>query len=173
MSTEQLYKRVARILEEARGQVARTVNTAMVHAYWHVGREIVNVEQAGRERAGYGDEVIEQLSARLAAAYGRGFSVRNLWSMRQFFFTFPGGSAAARIPQTASAESRRLPKANAARSRQKATTSKPVAPPGAVGSKSRGRARDGDPAVALFPPELAWSHYLVLMRVTKETARAF
>jgi hypothetical protein len=26
---------------------------------------------------------------------------------------------------------------------------------------------------ALFPPELAWSHYLVLMRVTKATARAF
>jgi hypothetical protein len=108
MSTEQLYKCVARILEEARSQVARTVNTAMVHAYWHVGREIVEVEQAGRQRARYGDEVIEQLSARLVAAYGRGFSVRNLWSMRQFFITFPGGSAAARIPQTASAESRHL-----------------------------------------------------------------
>src|SRR5882672_8639821 len=66
MSTEQLYKRVARILEEARSQVARTVNTAMVHAYWHVGREIVEVEQAGKARAGYGDEVVEQLSARLA-----------------------------------------------------------------------------------------------------------
>ena len=43
MSTEQLYRRVARILEEARSQVARTVDAAMVHAYWHVSREIVEV----------------------------------------------------------------------------------------------------------------------------------
>jgi hypothetical protein len=139
MSTEQLYKRVAHILNEARSQVVRTVNTAMVHAYWHVGREIVEVEQAGRQRAGYGDEVIEQLSARLAAAYGRGFSVRNLWSMRQFFLAFPGGSAAARIPQTASAESRHLPEPSAARSRRKATTSKPVTSPSTASSKSRAR----------------------------------
>lgn len=173
MSTEQLYKRVARILEEARSQVARTVNTAMVHAYWHVGREIVQVEQAGNARAGYGDEVIEQLAARLSAAYGRGFSVRNLWSMRQFFLAFPRGSAAAGILQTASAESRRLREPSAERSRRKATTLKPVALPGAGASKSRGPARNGDPVTALFPPELAWSHYLVLMRVTKETARAF
>ena len=165
MSTEQLYKRVARILEQARSQVARTVNTAMVHAYWHVGREIVEVEQAGKPRAGYGDEVIAQLSARLVAAYGRGFSVRNLWSMRQFFLAFPGGSAAARIPQTASAECRRLPDPSAARSRRKS--------PDTAGSKPPGRARDADPSGPLFPPELAWSHYLVLMRVTKEAARAF
>lgn len=49
-----------------------------------MGREIVEVEQAGQARAGYGDEVIEQLAAKLSVAYGRGFSVRNLWSMRQF-----------------------------------------------------------------------------------------
>jgi hypothetical protein len=51
---DELYKRVARILEQARGQVARSVNTAMVRAYWLVGREIVEVEQAGEQRAGYG-----------------------------------------------------------------------------------------------------------------------
>src|ERR1041384_2384874 len=129
MSTERLYKRVARILEKARSQVARTINTAMVHAYWHVGREIVEVEQAGRKRADYGHEVIEQLSARLVAAYGRGFSVRNLWSMRQFFLAFPDGSAAARILQTASAESRHLPQPAAARALRKAIISKRVASP--------------------------------------------
>ena len=47
-----LYERVAAILEETRGRVARTVNTAMVQAYWHIGREIVEVEQAGKSRAG-------------------------------------------------------------------------------------------------------------------------
>ena len=43
---DELYERVAQILEQARGQVARSVNTAMVQAYWLVGREIVEVEQA-------------------------------------------------------------------------------------------------------------------------------
>jgi hypothetical protein len=44
MSSDALYERVAQILEQARGQVARTVNTAMVQAYWLIGREIVEVE---------------------------------------------------------------------------------------------------------------------------------
>jgi hypothetical protein len=42
---ERLYERIAAILDEARSRVARTVNTAMVHAYWLVGREIVEVER--------------------------------------------------------------------------------------------------------------------------------
>lgn len=84
MTDDGLYERVAKILEQARGQVARSVNTAMVRAYWLVGREIVEVEQAGEERASYGDEVIQRLSTRLAATHGKGFSVRNLRNMRQF-----------------------------------------------------------------------------------------
>ena len=46
-----LYERIAAILDDARSRVARSVNSAMVHAYWHVGREIVEVEQSGKERA--------------------------------------------------------------------------------------------------------------------------
>jgi len=72
----QLYQRVAQILEETRGQVARTVNSAMVHAYWQVGREIVEVEQAGELRAGYGDELIARLSVRLKAGSARGSAFR-------------------------------------------------------------------------------------------------
>lgn len=45
---EHLYDRIAAILDEARSRVARTVNTAMVHACWLIGREIVLVEQGGR-----------------------------------------------------------------------------------------------------------------------------
>ena len=52
-----LFKRVAEIIEAARGNVARTVNSAMVHAYWLIGREIVEIEQHGKERAGYGEEL--------------------------------------------------------------------------------------------------------------------
>lgn len=71
---DDLYERVAEILETARSQVARTVNTAMVHAYWLVGREIVEVEQRGEARAGYGDELVRALARRLSEQFGRGFN---------------------------------------------------------------------------------------------------
>jgi len=72
-SLDRLYGRVAGILVEARGAVARTINTAMVQAYWHIGREIFEVEQGG-DRAGYGDMVLERLSKQLVVQFGAGFS---------------------------------------------------------------------------------------------------
>ena len=90
---EALYERVARIIEAARAQVARTVNTAMVHAYWYIGREIVEVEQAGEERAAYGEEVVKRLAERLSKRFGRGFSYASVKRMKQFYLTFPNGSA--------------------------------------------------------------------------------
>lgn len=73
---EKLFERVAEIIDSARGHVARTVNSAMVHAYWLIGREIVEVEQQGKKRAGYGDQLVRQLAARLSESYGKGFSYR-------------------------------------------------------------------------------------------------
>jgi DUF1016 N-terminal domain len=65
-----LLARVLEIVEAARGHAARSVNSAMVHAYWMIGREIVVVEQAGAGRAGYGDEIIERLAERLTQRLG-------------------------------------------------------------------------------------------------------
>ena len=65
-----LFDRIAGIIEAARSQVSRSVNTAMVHAYWFTGQEIVEVEQQGKERAGYGEKVLDRLSARLNARFG-------------------------------------------------------------------------------------------------------
>ena len=56
-----LFGRIVDILEEARSHVARTVNSAMVVAYWLIGREIVEEEQKGQKRADYGKAVIEDL----------------------------------------------------------------------------------------------------------------
>ena len=87
-----LYDRVTQIINAARAHVSRTVNTAMVHAYWLIGREIVEVEQAGEERAGYGEEVVNQLAARLSSRFGRGFATSNVKRMRQFYLAFLEGS---------------------------------------------------------------------------------
>ena len=89
---EALYERVAQIIEAARVHVSRTVDTAMVHAYWLIGREVVEVEQAGKERAEYGRQLIERLAKRLSTKFGKGFSPRTLRRIRQFYLIYPEGS---------------------------------------------------------------------------------
>jgi hypothetical protein len=83
-----LYREIRAVLEEARAGAYRAVNTVMVQAYWHVGRLIVEHEQGGKRRAAYGEAVLEDLSRRLTDEFGRGFTVRNLRNMRQFFECF-------------------------------------------------------------------------------------
>ncbi|HOX46993.1 MAG TPA: PDDEXK nuclease domain-containing protein [Myxococcota bacterium] len=152
---EALFKRVAGIIEAARGHVARTVNSAMVHAYWLIGREIVEVEQQGKVRAGYGDELIDRLAERLADQYGKGFGPRTLRRVRLFFLTYPKGSVLLADPETAEKWTASLSKTGLA----KIWT--------ALLSKSSSADR------VLFPPFLGWAHYLILMRVANPTARAF
>ena len=142
---EQLYERVADILEQARGHVARSVNTAMVNAYWLVGREIVEVEQHGQERATYGEGILVRLSARLQGRFGKGFSRPNLHRMREFFLVFPDGSKIRSGP-----------------------LNKLDGPSEAIRSEVLNKS--GAPS---FPAALGWTHYLVLMRVANADARAF
>jgi hypothetical protein len=87
--SDALFGRVAAILEQARNNVVRTVNTTMVTAYWLIGREIVQAVQGGQKRAKYGQQIIEELSAQLTERYGQGFSVPNLKNFRQFYLTSP------------------------------------------------------------------------------------
>jgi len=77
-STENLFDRVAAILDDARGRVVRAVNHEMVVAYGLIGREIVEHEQQGENRAAYGKQLIRSLSAQLTHRYGKGFSTANL-----------------------------------------------------------------------------------------------
>ena len=100
-----VYDRIADILNTARTAVARSVNVEMVRAYWSIGREIVEEEQRGSYRAGYGDKLIHALAQRLGQAFGRGYSASNLKSMRQFYLTYPD---LIQIRQTLSGESGRL-----------------------------------------------------------------
>lgn len=80
-----VYQRIRQILESARTSVARSVNTAQVMAYWLIGREIVDEEQKGQRRAGYGEVLLQDLAHRLNADFGSGYSVHNLKFIRQFY----------------------------------------------------------------------------------------
>lgn len=86
--SEQLFDRVAAILEQAKSNVARSVNSQMVLAYWLIGREIVEEEQQGAAQAEYGDYLIRNLSKQLHKRYGKGFSVTNLNYFRQFYLAY-------------------------------------------------------------------------------------
>jgi hypothetical protein len=93
-----LFDRVVSILEQARSNVVRAVNTNMVLAYWLIGREIVQELQRGEERAEYGEQVLENLSVRLTDRYGKGFSVANLKNFRQFYQVYADRAGAIRYP---------------------------------------------------------------------------
>jgi DUF1016 N-terminal domain len=81
--------RIRQILTQARHQALQSVNTTMVQAYWEVGREIVEEEQLGKERAGYGTHLIETLAKKLTDEMGKGLNRTNLLYMRQFYLTYP------------------------------------------------------------------------------------
>lgn len=88
---------ISHILRQAQANAYRSINQAMVQAYWLVGKRIVEEEQQGEAKAAYGKRVIKSLSAALQAEFGKGFSERNIENMRAFYLQYP-------IPQTVSAE---------------------------------------------------------------------
>jgi len=66
----------------------QAVNTEMVAAYWRIGCEIVEREQVGVERAGYGKALIDELTRDMTAEFGNGYSARNLRRMRRFYSAY-------------------------------------------------------------------------------------
>ena len=141
-----LYREIRAVLESARAGAYRAVNAAMVQAYWQVGRLIVEHEQGGRKRATYGEAVLDHLSRRLTADFGRGFDERNLRYMRQFHVAFPRKRNAVRSE---------LPIQHALRAKL-------------PGLPIRHAARDESPALR---PELSWTHYRLLLGVEDPRAR--
>ena len=90
---DNIYDEIRETLLNSRNQAYSAVNFALVQAYWHIGRIIVEHEQDGQERAAYGKAVLQALSVRLTEEFGKGFSVRTLQQMKQFYLTFPNTNA--------------------------------------------------------------------------------
>jgi predicted nuclease of restriction endonuclease-like (RecB) superfamily len=156
-----LMDRVVSILEQARGNVVRAVNSNMVIAYWLIGREIVEAVQGGEQRAEYGQSVLEELSAPLTERYGQGFSTTNLRHFRLFYQAFSDRSPIhhtlcdelSSIQQTPSAEFSNIPRTDVLSEMQ-----------AALGVKNE---RLG------FSPNLSWSHYRLLYKVENRAERQF
>ncbi|MBI3696450.1 MAG: DUF1016 domain-containing protein [Acidobacteria bacterium] len=164
-SYRSLFAGVVELLEQARRASARLVNSVITTVYWEIGHRIVEHEQQGRAKPGYGEQVMERLAADLTARFGRGFSQRNVFHMRQFYLSYRGKL------QTLSAKSTSY--LLVAGPRRKLQT---------LSAKSSSRARQRL-ATTLVPPALAdlaplafplsWSHYVCLLSVESLEARAF
>jgi len=158
MRRPQLYQRIRQILESARTNVARSVNSTQVVANWLVGREIVEEEQRGDRKAGYGQKLIVRLSERLERDFGVGYSATNLKLFRQFFLTYPD-LLTNRIGHTV---------------RDQLAPSETRLPAiqddaGEIGHT----VCDQSWAPGLLHPNLSWSLYRHFLRVDKPQARAF
>ena len=174
-----LYKNVKNIIETARNYSYNTINSTMVQAYWNIGRKIVEEEQKGRKRAGYGDYLIIELSKRLTNDFGRGYNVANLKNMRQFFITF-STEFKNKKSYALRSQSENQQKSYALRSQSKTQISDDISKVNALRSQS---AKDRK-SHALYDqsdfiinntlkPELTWTHYRLLMRVENKKARDF
>lgn len=154
--SDSLFDRIVLILEKAKGNVVRTVNTQMVAAYWLIGREIVEKIQGGEERAEYSREIITNLSCRLKEKYGRGFSVANLKNFRQFYLVYKHRLDETGYPPSSRSTDNLIPT-------RPEDESDPIEKSYPPGSRS----------FAGFLPERSWSHYRALMRVQNPVEREF
>ena len=74
MDSESLFNAISSIIESTRSSIVKAVNTTIVHAYYNIGRYIVEFEQNGDNRAVYGSRLLENLSVKLSQRFGKGFS---------------------------------------------------------------------------------------------------
>lgn len=136
-----VHSEIVLLLDAARRAATRSVNAVMTATYWEIGRRIVEFEQEGAERAGYGEALLKRLSVDLSAKFGRGFGVDSLESIRLFYQTYPPGKISESLVR------------------------KSELPDQPGNSESLIRNFDLTQPAQAFP--LSWTHYIHLMRRTR------
>jgi len=131
------------ILEEGRKQAVVSVNIVLLKTYWKIGKEIVEYEQNGKEKAEYGSVLLNNLSKDLRLRYGKGFSMSNVYLMRLLFIKYP-------IFQTVSGKFKRSKKLQKVSAKSKASQISQT-----------------------LSEQLTWSHYTELLGVSDDNARSF
>jgi predicted nuclease of restriction endonuclease-like (RecB) superfamily len=150
-----LFQQVAELLQNARQQVLRTVNSTMTYTYFEIGRMIVEEEQNGKERAEYGKQILKGLSEQLTNEFGKGFSLSNLEQIRKFYLIYSNSTTLSRILQIQNTQS-------------VITELKSPIPQSLIVELKN---FDYQTLVSFF--KLTWTHYLFLMRIDDEKERSF
>ena len=162
---------VVELLDAARRASARVVNSLMTATYWEVGRRIVEHEQGGEKRAGYGEEIVKKFSEDLTHRFGRGFGPAQVAAMRQFHQAFP-------LPDNFQSLIGKSDNIQSAIGESSTNTFPAPIGQSMIGqfsersSAKHSRALERLGQVArVFP--LPWTHYVRLLRVRNEHAREF
>lgn len=143
INTDALFTRVSDLIEQARSHVAKTVDRTITYTYYQIGRYIVEDEQQSK-RAEYGKAVLRNLSKRLTARFGSGWSLTKLKQVRKFYLTYS----------------------------KRSTTGGPFQELAIIDGQSSKRSTTGGPFdTPIF--HLPWTHYLILMTVDNDSARSF
>ena len=150
-----LFQQVVELLQNARLQVLRTVNQTMTITYFEIGRMIIEEEQSGKNRAEYGKQILKGLSEDLKKEFGKGFSIRNLEQIRQFYMAYSKSESLTRILEIRNTQS-----LTAEFKSQKAQ---------AVTAEFNNL--DYQTLSSFF--KLTWTHYVFLMRIEDEKERRF
>jgi hypothetical protein len=148
---DDFFNNIALLIESARRNVAKTVDSVMSYTYFEIGRIIVEKEQHGKERAEYGRGLLKELSEFLTARFDRGFSVTNLKSFRKFYLEY--------APQIEEPQKGQMPSAKSKKAAQIGRMPSALLP------------RNQQIPSIVFP--LGWSHYQVLMRISGQNERKF
>jgi hypothetical protein len=165
-----LYRRIREILESAKAGVARTVNSTQVVANWLIGREIVEEEQRGLKRAGYGEKLIHDLAERLTKVFGRGYSEDNLFWFRRFYGTYPEFLRATKFDAVRQI-SRSLGIIDAARQISGPSADIIFHAPGGDSDERGDRQAGSTWEPGLLHANFSWTHYRTLLRVESATSR--
>jgi predicted nuclease of restriction endonuclease-like (RecB) superfamily len=155
LPNKELFQQVVALLQDARQQVLRTVNSTMTYTYFEIGRRIVQEEQNGKERAEYGKKILKGLSEQLTNEFGKGFSLRNLEQIRQFYFTYSKSETLSSILQLQNTQS--------------LTAELELQKTQSVTGKFETQKTQS--LISFF--KLTWTHYTFLMRIDDEKERSF
>ena len=164
-----LSERVIALVENARRKVASVANVALVYTYYEIGRMIVEDEQGGSVRAGYGEKTLEDLSSKLTARFGRGWGKENLMLMRRFFLEYSNSVNTVYKIDASSKNEAGNEAADSAGANCVNTVYK-------IGASSKKAVKNEAAAKIVHTVDdfcLSWSHYLVLMRIADPAERAF
>jgi predicted nuclease of restriction endonuclease-like (RecB) superfamily len=91
MSSVELYEKISVLISRSRQSIVRSINQTIVYTYYEIGRMIVEEEQGGTERAGYGKQLVSYVSQKLTHEFGKGFSETNMKQMRSFYLIYSKG----------------------------------------------------------------------------------
>ena len=85
--SQDIYGEIRQSIIHVQYKVQQAVNTGMVQIYWEIGQQLDRA--CDGKQAEYGKGVLQHVSEKLTAEFGKAYSVRNLQMMRQFYLAFP------------------------------------------------------------------------------------